>query len=117
MGLDISDFLTHMKLAVSKAEGAKRRGEREAAEELLRLSQQEVPLDESTLQKSGHSGRDQEGAYVAYGGAANKYAIRMHEHPEYKFQHGRKGKYLEDPLKMNISRLTKHMHQAVKGEF
>jgi hypothetical protein len=32
------------------------------------------------------------------------YAARLHEHPEYKFQKGRKAKYLQDPLMHNLTR-------------
>lgn len=37
------------------------------------------------------------------------YAHRLHEHPEYKFQKGRKGKYLTDPLERNLVPFTRHL--------
>ena len=61
--------------------------------ETLRLSQAEVPHDEGTLQNSG--------TVEVVVGYHTKYAARLHEHPEYRFQKGRKGKFLEDPIIRN----------------
>lgn len=67
--------------------------------ELLRLSQHEVPLDKGTLQNSGETHIEEDYAVVGYN---TPYAHRLHEHPEYKFQNRRKGKFLEDPMKNNL---------------
>lgn len=57
----------------------------------------ETPLDEGTLSQT--SGVDvDEGNHQASIYYTQKYAVRLHEHPEYNFQRGRKGKYLEDPF-------------------
>lgn len=66
--------------------------------ELLRLSQLEVPHDEGTLQNSGTVETDNNAIIVGY---HTPYAARLHEHPEYRFQRGRKGKFLEDPINKN----------------
>lgn len=73
----------------------------DVANEILRLSQFEVPHNIGLLQDSGrvepHAPKNAEVGY-------NKvYAARLHEHPEYRFQKGRKGKYLEDPIKHNLT--------------
>lgn len=73
------------------------------AHELLRLSQMEVPHDEGTLQNSGTVEAIDGEVVVGY---HEKYAARLHEHPEYRFQKGRKGKYLEDPIKRNEDALN-----------
>lgn len=70
--------------------------------ELMRLSQKEVPHDEGTLQNSGTVEPLKGDVVVGY---HTKYAARLHEHPEYRFQKGRKGKYLEDPIRNNESTL------------
>lgn len=114
MHLDASNFLMRITQAKNLVMLKARSGEDRAADELLRLSQLEVPLDKSILQGSGHSGNDEKGAYVAYGGPAADYAVRLHEHPEYNFQNGRKGKYLEDPLKQNKSVFARMMGDEVK---
>lgn len=66
--------------------------------ELMRLSQKQVPHDEGTLQNSGVVEPVRNDVVVGY---HTKYAARLHEHPEYRFQKGRKGKYLEDPIRDN----------------
>lgn len=68
--------------------------------ELLRLSQKQVPHDKGTLQNSGDVVNEGGNVLVGY---HTPYAHRLHEHPEYNFQKGRKGKYLTDPLIENIS--------------
>lgn len=73
------------------------------AEEVLRLSQFEVPHDEGTLQNSGAVETLPNGDVVL--GYHTAYAARLHEHPEYRFQKGRKGKYLEDPIRRNADTL------------
>lgn len=69
--------------------------------ELLRLSSFEVPHDKGLLQTSGTYEQVAPDEWLV--GYNKVYAARLHEHPEYHFQKGRKGKYLEDPLKMNLS--------------
>lgn len=67
--------------------------------EILRLSSFEVPHDTGMLQASGTIELHEDYVIVGY----NKvYAAHLHEHPEYHFQKGRKGKYLEDPIKNNL---------------
>jgi hypothetical protein len=70
-------------------------------EHLLQAANEDVPHDEGTLMRSGavtvtrESGNTAEVA-VSYD---TPYAARLHEHPEYDFQQGRKGKWLEDTFK------------------
>lgn len=92
VGLALEGFLVRSK-------ASSRNAVREAAEEVLRLSQLEVPHDEGTLQNSGAVEELTNGDIVV--GYHTQYAARLHEHPEYNFQKGRKGKYLEDPIMNN----------------
>lgn len=81
--------------------------------EILRLSAFEVPHDTGMLQNTGVVEPDREGAIVGY----NKiYAARLHEHPEYNFQKGRKGKYLEDPIKHNLSTFRSFLSDHIASE-
>lgn len=66
--------------------------------ELMRLSQEQVPHDEGTLQNSGTVEVVGQDVVLGY---HTPYAARLHEHPEYRFQAGRKGKYIEDPIIAN----------------
>ena len=68
-----------------------------AGEFVLDESNEDVPHDEGTLEQSGFVSVDQSKltAAVSYN---TPYALKLHEHPEYSFQKGRKGKYLEDVI-------------------
>jgi len=77
--------------------------------EVIRLSTFEVPHDVGTLQGTGHVEPDGDGYLVGYN---TRYAARLHEHPEFNFQKGRKGKYLEDPIKHNMPVFLRFAGQA-----
>jgi len=86
------------------------KAEDEVADTILLLSQAEVPHKLGTLQNSGATDRDSKGAFVGY---HTPYAARMHEHPEFNFGKGRKGKYLEDPIKHNMQLWRKKLGKGV----
>jgi hypothetical protein len=81
--------------------------------EVLRLSQREVPHDIGSLQSTGHTEKYAEFDHIV--GYNKVYAAKLHEHPEYRFQKGRKGKYLEDPIKNNISVFRTYFEKAIKN--
>lgn len=83
---------------VRKVDPANDKALEATALEGLRLTQFEVPHDEGTLQNSGVVEPIKDGYVLGY---HTPYAARLHEHPEYRFQKGRKGKYIEDPLNRN----------------
>ena len=101
----ISKVTPKMLAGASKAVG-------EAGDELLRLSTMEVPHDTGTLQNSGNVAKKKLEAVISYN---TPYAVRVHEHPEYRFQKGRKGKYLEDPLKNNVSKFKSIISNRIKA--
>ena len=84
--------------------------------EVLRLSQFEVPHDIGTLQNSGTVEEIDGDVVVGY---HEPYAARLHENPQYNYQKGRKGKYLEDPIRENENalgiRLAKNMSDDIRG--
>ncbi len=112
--IDASDFLARLKMFLGLAKTAVSASEEDVANELLRLSQEQVPLDEGTLQNSGAVDKLQGDTVVGY---HTTYAARLHEHPEYRFQKGRKGKYLEDPIVQNKNalglRFVKRMEKGI----
>lgn len=90
-------------------------GENKAAERLLALSTERAPLDISTLIGSGTVERAtnaEEGAAVVFD---TPYAARLHEHPEYNFQGGRQGKYVEEPALQNKGELGDIIRKEVRG--
>jgi len=91
-------------------------GENVAAERLLALSSEDVPLDIGTLLGSGTvdpATDPEDGAAVVYD---TPYAARLHEHPEYNFQGGRKGKYLEDPALEHRAELVEIIAETVRQQ-
>lgn len=111
--VDTSDFDKKSKAFLVKFEKATDKGVRDVATEILRLSMFEVPHDKGQLQGTGVvDDHDPKDVIVGY----NKvYAAKLHEHPEYVFQKGRKGKYLEDPIKKNMSIFIKFIADEQKG--
>lgn len=96
---DDSDLQKGLALFITKVERQQKNALRSIAEELLRLSQLEVPLDKSFLMQSGNIQPDNDEYIVGYN---TPYAARLHENPQFRFKNRRKGKYLEDPLKRNL---------------
>ena len=108
--IDTSDLNRGIGELLAKLPELQRQATNDIAHEILRLSQFEVPHNIGTLQNSGGVDPEGDGAIVGYN---TVYAARLHEHPEYHFQKGRKGKYLEDPLKNNLSVFLKIVQDLV----
>lgn len=112
MAIDNSDFFKRVGKLRNTIEDRAHEAVNNIADEILRLSQFEVPHDTGRLQNSGHV--EQRGQLSAIVGYNTVYAARLHEHPEYRFQKGRKGKYLEDPIKNNFRVLRQFVLDSVK---
>lgn len=118
MGIQVDVSMTNNFRAITdEIRGRLRQGVALSAERLLALSAEQVPLDEGTLQGSGSvstplASRDEIVSQVVYD---TPYAARLHEHPEYNFQGGRKGKYLEDPALENKGELGDIIRKEVRG--
>lgn len=84
-------------------EAATRQGLTEAAEHLLKVSRDLVPIQEGTLERSGVAEVDDTDltAAVSYD---TPYAVRQHEELTWRHEEGRQAKYLEQP--MNTERET-----------
>jgi hypothetical protein len=97
--LDLTQFTASLKRLESSAKSSAKFTALDIGNEIMRLSQAEVPHDKGSLQNSGTVEETADGDVVV--GYHTPYAARLHEHPEYRFQKGRKGKYLEDPINRN----------------
>ncbi len=84
-------------------------------EEILRLSEKEVPHDTGALQGSGTM-VDQRASGSVLVGYNKPYAARLHEHPEYHFQKGRKSHYLIDPIINNLPSFNEFYGMKVKEQ-
>lgn len=98
LDVDVNQFQASIKQLASKSVKAARFSALDIGFEILRLSQMEVPHDTGYLQDTGVVEEMGDNVVVGY---HTPYAARLHEHPEYKFQKGRKGKFLEDPIVRN----------------
>jgi len=98
----------------------------EMADTLLLLSSYEVPHDTGQMQSTGHKFPTHQAVIssqeisVAYD---TEYAAYQHEgmrkdgtHIIKQYQKGRKSKYLEDPLKMNISTWQKITQEIISAK-
>lgn len=108
---DDSDFKKKADNLLQRVNQRRKKAVADVASEILRLSQREVPHDKGSLQNSGSVEDREEESIVGY---HTPYAARLHEHPEYKFQKGRKGKYLEDPIKNNLHVFRKFFQNLLK---
>lgn len=96
--IDTTAFTASIKQLSAKSNKAAQFSALDIGNEILRLSQFEVPHDTGYLQDTGVVEQVGDNVIVGY---HTPYAARLHEHPEYNFQKGRKGKYLEDPIVRN----------------
>lgn len=114
----IEKVVANLSLSSNKVRNAIKFALENAGGDLLKESVKIVPHDKGTLQDSGKVApvekisADQMQVSVGYN---TPYAARMHEHPEYKFQQGRRGKYLEDPLKQNVNKYKNGIVKEVKA--
>jgi hypothetical protein len=109
---DLSEFNSRVSQLNAKVVSVATEAVGMAGDELLRLSTSEVPHDTGYLQASGKVSKKSLEAAVSYN---TPYAVRVHEHPEFRFQGGRKGKYLEDPMKRNVETFRQIITKRVKA--
>jgi len=108
--LDTSDMDKKLERLKSDLNAMERRALQEMADTILTLARAEVPHDEGTLANSGDAYVEGDFGIVAFN---TKYAAYQHEgmrkdgtHVVRRYKSGRKKKYLEDPLKKNLTKLN-----------
>lgn len=106
--LDDKEWQDLMDKLGKSADELEKRVTLEMADALLVLARLEVPFAEGDLNRSGTTGNDEEGAYTAFNII---YAAYQHEGVRRDGTHkigfhgnGRKGKYLEEPLLLNLNK-------------
>ncbi|GAB2519454.1 HK97 gp10 family phage protein [Paramicrobacterium agarici] len=110
-------FTNNLGKITDDVEGRLHNGLAAAGERLLALSSEQVPFDTGTLSGSGSVstplGAAEPTVEVIYD---MPYAARLHEHPEYNFQGGRKGKYVEDPALAHKDEMGEIIAKEVGGD-
>lgn len=110
--LDFRDLNRKVALLMTRSPDAVSRALQVISEEVMRLSQREVPHDTGFLQNSGSVKSVSKSEKIV--GYHTPYAARLHEHPEFRFGKGRKGKYLEDPIKNNRQTFLGYFADEIK---
>lgn len=108
---DFSQWVQGFGRLQTAIQTAARVGISKIGNEALRLASFEVPHDKGMLQSSSATEPVNDTEIII--GFNKVYAARLHEHPEYRFQKGRKGKYLEDPIKHNLNAFLGFMQSEV----
>jgi len=108
---DTMDFDSKISKAIPKMIAGASKGVGMAGDELLRLSLIEVPFDTGHLQSTGNKAQKELEVAVSYN---TPYAVKVHEHPEYHFKNGRKGKYLESPFTRNTALFNNLIKNAIQ---
>ena len=88
-------------------------GIEEGTEFLLGEANKIVPLDEATLLRSGETSLERE-TFTGCVSYDTPYARRLHEHPEYRFNRGRKGKWLEITLNSKMTEIFQHIASKIQ---
>ena len=115
-----ADFFTRMGNIETKSTNAAKMAVEAVAEDVLTKSQNEVPLDQGELMRSGQTEHFPNYSQVSYGGMSVDYAIYQHEGQRRDGSHvvrnhtvkGRKTKFLEDPIKNNLPFYQKRFGQV-----
>ena len=114
---DDSDFQRGLDRLESMVSRAAKQALTDIGEELLRLSQLEVPFRSGHLKDTGNSEQRGDEVVVGY---HTPYAAYVHEgrrfdgsRPIRHYSNRRKGKYLEDPMKKNLSIFRRHFDEGV----
>lgn len=86
----------------------------DAAEFVLEESNRTVPIEESVLESSGSTDAAGDEAAIYYD---TPYAVRLHENPQYNFQHGRRGKWLSLTMGEQRDRVQRYLAERMAEAF
>lgn len=100
--------------AKAAARRASDRGLTAAAEHILGVSRNRVPIEEGTLMRSGSTDVADGEAVISYD---TPYAVRQHEELSYRHAPGRTAKYLENPLREEASTVRDILVREARGEY
>lgn len=107
-----AEILAKLKNACEEIKENAEKGINDAAHVVEEESMDEAPHDVGILMLSERTEKPEQ--FVRTFSYNTPYAARLHEHPEYKFQKGKKGKYLEDPLKRISAKLLEIIQHYAK---
>lgn len=100
--------------ALAAIDHAARRAEERAAERLLVAANQRVPYNLGELQASGHVFQADDGMAVGY---TAPHARFVHAHPEWNFELGRSGHWLEETMEATAEEEHAVMASTVRADW
>lgn len=103
------------KTALIKSKKAAARGIAIACEFVLGEAQAIVPIEETTLERSGTVSVD-EGKLIGAVSFDTPYAVKQHEDLTLHHDAGREGKYLEKAFTKNTKQVNKILADTIRGE-
>lgn len=95
--------------------GSANRGVALAAEHILGESNKRVPIEESTLMRSGTVSTDP-GTFTAAVSYDTPYAARQHEDMTLRHDQGRSAKYLEGAMNAEVQTAAEIIRATIAGE-
>ncbi len=104
-GTDFDAYPQTMKNGLSK-------GLALAAEHILSVSDQSVPIEEGTLSRSGEASTDGLNSVVAYD---TEYAVYQHEDLTYRHDAGRSAKFLENAFNTESKKAAEIIARTARG--
>jgi hypothetical protein len=99
--------------ALRAADRAADEGAKRGAERVLDEAQRIVPMDVGKLHDTGAVDAQDGEASVSYD---TEYAAHLHEHPEFHFQRGREGKWLERATSDAAPTVLEDMAEGARSE-
>lgn len=83
----------------------------EVADVCLQQANETIPIEEGTLQASGHTGVDGDAVFVGYG---TPYALKQHEDASLHHDAGRRDHWLEATVEENRETYADHIAAKVR---
>jgi hypothetical protein len=104
----------HPEHALAQIEHAAEEAELRGAQVLLNAANRRVPKDTGALEASGHVDRREGGAAVVYSAEHARY---VHAHPEWTFQQGRSGHWLEEAIETSDREINLAEADTMRAEW
>jgi hypothetical protein len=104
----------HPEQAIEEIDLAGRRASIRGGEILLEAANQRVPYDTGELESSGELVESDDGASVGYTARQARY---VHKHPEWHFQEGRSGHWLEEAIEATAPEVEAVVAETVRANW
>lgn len=95
--------------------GSANRGISLAAEHILGASNEKVPIEEATLERSGTVSTDP-GNFTAAVSYDTPYAVKQHEDMTLRHDQGRTAKYLENAMTSEVQAAAEIIRKTIAGD-